>query len=115
MYNYKAYITRVIDGDTIYARVDLGFDTCIEKLFRLEGINCPESRSKNLDEKQKGIAAKEYTKERIEKKEVMIESMKTEKYGRYLAVVTINGAILNEELVRKGHAKVYHGEKREGA
>ena len=59
MYYYNAVLVRVVDGDTIDAIIDLGFDVQVKKRIRLSGINAPESRTRNKVEKKLGLAAKE--------------------------------------------------------
>ena len=66
MYNYNAKCIRVVDGDTIDAEIDLGFDIKVTKRIRLGGINAPESRTRNKVEKKLGLAAKERLKEMLE-------------------------------------------------
>ena len=58
MYTYKAKVTRVVDGDTVDALIDLGFDTHVKKRIRLYGMDAWESRTRNKEEKVKGLAAK---------------------------------------------------------
>ena len=58
MYKYKAKVIRVIDGDTLDAMIDLGFDTWVKKRIRLAGIDAYESRTRDKEEKKKGLAAK---------------------------------------------------------
>ena len=60
MYEYNAICTRVVDGDTIDARVDLGFSVWLDCRIRLEGIDAPETRTKNLSEKMAGLQTKEF-------------------------------------------------------
>jgi len=88
-YQYKAEVRRVVDGDTFDILIDLGFDTYRHGRVRLYGINTPESRTKNLEEKKMGLAAKEFTDQWIKKanSKVKIETIldKNEKYGRILA------------------------------
>jgi micrococcal nuclease len=61
MYEYKITIDRWVDGDTVDVDIDLGFDIILKKQrVRLHGINAPESRTKDLEEKEKGLAAKEF-------------------------------------------------------
>jgi len=62
MYTYKITVDRVVDGDTIDANIDLGFDVSVKKRIRFMGINAPESRTRNAEEKVKGLAAKERVK-----------------------------------------------------
>ena len=58
MFKYNAKVERVVDGDTVDAMVDLGFSTHKKVRIRMMGINAPESRTRNLEEKAKGLAAK---------------------------------------------------------
>ena len=62
-YIYKAKLVRVVDGDTVDAMIDLGFDTWVKKRIRFHGVDTWECRTKNLEEKKKGLAAKARTKE----------------------------------------------------
>ena len=126
MYTYKAKLDRVVDGDTIDVNIDLGFDISVHKRVRLAGINAPESRTRNLEEKKKGLAAKEYTKEMLSKNEgeFTIKSHGVGKYGRALATVLVeslsplngeDGITLidvNKQLIEEGHAVEYWGGKR---
>jgi micrococcal nuclease len=111
MYEYKATVLKVIDGDTIDAEVDLGFRLKISDRFRLVGINAPETRTRNKEEKAKGLKSKKYVIEKIEGKEVIIKTEKKGKFGRYLATVYYivgNKKInLNKELIKKGLATKY--------
>jgi len=117
-YQYKAIVERVVDGDTIDLDIDIGFSIHIRERVRLFGIDTPETRTKNLIEKLHGIEAKNYVKDAIEGKEIVIETIKEKKgkFGRYLAVIhykrnrhTTN---LNKELVDKKMAKRYYGGKK---
>jgi len=121
MYQYNARILKVIDGDTCHAEVDLGFDTKLTMTIRLYGINAPETRTKDLAEKKKGLTAKEALRKKIEGKNVMITTYKDkkEKYGRYLADVFLykkgsweTEVKVNLWMVEKGYAVNYYGEKR---
>ena len=62
MYDYKAKLLRVVDGDTVDAEIDLGFDVSVKKRIRLVGINTPECRTRDLKEKALGLAAKDRVK-----------------------------------------------------
>jgi len=113
MYTYKAKLIRVVDGDTIDAEIDLGFDTIVRKRIKLYGINTPDTRTKDLIEKEKGHAAKQRLTELINS-EFVVETIlnKRGKYGRVLGIVynitsndeTVN---INETLVNEGHAVKY--------
>ena len=67
MYTYNAKLDRVVDGDTVDATVDLGFDTWKFIRIRLVGINTPESRTRDLEEKVRGLAAKDFVVDMFEK------------------------------------------------
>ena len=66
MYTYNAKVDRVVDGDTVDALVDLGFDTWKKVRIRLHGLDAWESRTRNLEEKKKGLAAKQYLIDQLE-------------------------------------------------
>jgi len=120
MYVYKAKLDRVVDGDTVDAIIDLGFDITVHKRIRLIGINTPESRTRDLEEKKRGLAAKQalidlLTKDN-EEEYFIVESEKVGKYGRVLgklhALIENKECCLNEKLIEMGHAVEYHGGKR---
>jgi endonuclease YncB( thermonuclease family) len=106
MYNYKAKILDVYDGDTVTALVDLGFLHFQEMKLRLYGIDTPELRG---EERDKGIIVRDIVRDMILDKEVEIHSYKDKqgKYGRYLANIIVDGVDVNQWLVDNGHAKPY--------
>lgn len=114
MFEYVARVLEVIDGDTVDVSIDLGFSVQHTIRVRLYGINTPETRTRNKEEKQKGLAAKARLKELVEGKFVNIKTQKdeTEKFGRYLAEIYVDGVNINQTLITEGHAKAYFGEKR---
>jgi|TARA_B110000495_G_C22977700_1_gene574417 micrococcal nuclease len=110
MYTYKAKLIRIVDGDTIDAEIDLGFDTIVRKRIRLYGINTPDTKTKDLDEKAKGLASKQRLTELLDN-EFVVETIlnKRGKYGRVLGVIYTISANnkrlnINEVLVNEGHA-----------
>tara|TARA_Y100001938_G_scaffold19727_1_gene24734 strand:- start:1376 stop:1708 length:333 start_codon:yes stop_codon:yes gene_type:complete len=109
MYEYNAKLIRVIDGDTIDASIDLGFNVWIMKRVRLYGIDAPESRTRDLKEKKKGIESKQKLQELIGTNEgnFILKSHGVGKYGRCLGTIYINGCNLNEKLINEGFAKEY--------
>lgn len=117
MYTYEAKLLKVVDGDTVDLRIDLGFKVFTEQRFRLLGINAPETHSKDPSEKAMGKAAMDYLKSLLAGEgqlKVVTSLDKQEKYGRFLAVITNgSGEIVNDEMVKAGHAKPYDGGKRE--
>lgn len=118
MYVYKIELIRVIDGDTIDAYIDLGFDVKVKKRIRFMGINTPESRTRDLEEKKRGLAAKERVKCLLEEcdSDIELQSYGVGKYGRCLGEISlpIDGELcsLNQLLIKEGHAVEYHGGKR---
>jgi micrococcal nuclease len=111
---YNAEVKKVVDGDTFDIIIDLGFDTLKKGRVRLYGVNTPESRTSNLEEKQKGLAAKEFTDQWLTKAnhKVKIETIidKNEKYGRILARVwDESGNCLNNDIIAAGLAREYFG------
>ena len=65
-HGYSAKLVRVVDGDTADAMIDLGFDTWVKKRIRFYGVDTWESRTRDLEEKKKGLAAKAYVKDLLE-------------------------------------------------
>jgi micrococcal nuclease len=111
---YNAEVKKIIDGDTFDIIIDLGFDTFRKGRVRLYGVNTPESRTKDLAEKQMGLAAKEFTDQWIQRSnnKIKVETIldKNEKYGRILARVWNEaGECLNTDIVNSGLAREYFG------
>lgn len=84
-YHYQVKIDRVVDGDTFDAMVDLGFMIFHSVRFRLFGCNCPETHGVS---REQGLKAAARTRELVEGKEVNVEVIKFDKYGRSVAKVT---------------------------
>lgn len=100
MYTYKAKVLSVYDGDTITCLLDLGFNIHVKEKFRLYGINTPEIRTKDLEEKAKGYKSKKRLQELIEEKEVILKVFKKGKFGRWIAAVYLNeNKLLNDKSV----------------
>ena len=114
MYIYKAKCLRVVDGDTIDAQIDLGFDTHKVIRIRLVGINAAESRTRDLEEKARGLAAKQFVIDILKKhkNEFVLHSQGVGKYGRCLGEIFLGDVNLNELLITEGHAVEYFGGKR---
>ena len=115
-FEYNATLVKVLDGDTIDAYIDLGFDLKIKKRIRYMGIDTWESRTRDLEEKKKGLAAKARNKELLEVGTFKIISHGTGKFGRVLGEVfveTENGLeSVNQILINEGHAYEYDGGKK---
>ena len=114
IYRIKS-VGRVVDGDTIDADIDLGFDISLTKRIRLAGIDTPESRTRDLDEKKLGLDAKNWLKHRLaDAEDIIIRTEKpdsTEKYGRIIGNLYINGddVSLNNQMITEGYALAYDG------
>ena len=108
-------VLKVVDGDTIDASIDLGFDISLEKRIRLAGIDTPESRTTNVKEKAMGLESKEWIKKTLEgAKDILIKTElpdSTEKYGRIIGHLFINGqeTSLNNQMITSGYALAYDG------
>ena len=107
MYEYRAYVSRVYDGDTITVDIDLGFGIVIKsQKIRLVRINAPEIRG---DERQNGLVSRDALRDKIGNKWVTIKTSKDKKgkYGRWLGEVWIANVCVNDWLISEGLAKVY--------
>ena len=113
MFNYNCTLLRVIDGDTIDVNIDLGFNIWHKGRIRMAGIDTPESRTRNKEEKVLGLAAKARLKELLKKKNLSINCTKEKgKFGRILADVLANDVNINKQLMDEGHARPYQGGKK---
>ena len=131
-FEYNGTLVKVLDGDTIDCYIDLGFDLKIKKRVRYMGIDTWESRTRDLEEKKKGLAAKARNKELLEAGTFKIVSYGTGKFGRVLGEIFVspdavgeNAVIdesvdrnkdglvsINDILIAEGHAYDYHGGKK---
>jgi len=121
-YIYRGKLERVVDGDTIDALIDVGFDIWVKKRIRYSGIDTWESRTRDLKEKAKGLEAKARNKEllmEISSKSgyFRLKSYGVGKYGRVLGEIFIEDKDgkqynINETLISEGHAYVYDGGKK---
>lgn len=116
---YGATVLNVIDGDTIDLMIDLGFNIHHKIRVRLYGVNTPESRTKDLAEKEMGLKAKSFTKDWLTNhKWVYVNTIpdKNDKYGRILARIYSSDdinlqttACLNKDIIQSGYAREYYG------
>jgi len=109
MYEYRAKVVRWVDGDTVDVDIDLGFGVILSnKRIRLYGIDAPESRTRDLEEKRRGKAAHHFVQGFAPTGSVVtLKTYKTGKYGRILAEVILDEANINQLLVSEGHATPY--------
>ena len=114
---YSAKLVRVVDGDTADAMIDLGFNVWVKNRIRFMGVDAWESRTRNKEEKVKGLAAKAYVKDLLENSDegkFLLKSHGVGKYGRVLGELFVKGndTSVNELLKENGHASEYYGGKK---
>lgn len=110
MYDYNAKVLRVVDGDTVEALIDLGFRTHHKGMVRLYGIDTPEIRTRDLEEKERGYKAKDRLTELLEAcdYQIVLISHGLDKYGRALGTLkNPEGVDLNQQLLLEGFAEPY--------
>ena len=122
-YIYRAKLDRVVDGDTVDALIDVGFDIWFKKRIRFMGLDTWESRTRDLEEKKLGKLAKERTRQLLEDASsksgyFRLKSYGLGKYGRVLGelfIMDIEGKQwnVNKTLIAEGHAYVYDGGKKQ--
>ena len=116
-HGYSCKLVRVVDGDTCDAMIDLGFNVWVKNRIRFMGVDAWESRTRNLEEKEKGLAAKAYVKDILENSDegkFLLKSHGVGKYGRVLGELFVKGndTSVNELLKENGHASEYYGGKK---
>ena len=134
---YQCELIKVLDGDTIDCYIDMGFNLKIKKRVRYMGIDTWESRTRDLDEKKKGLAAKARNKELLEAGSFKLKSFGTGKFGRVLGEIFVSPEFVgdhiteciaspdspidlssdgwvsvNDILIEEKHAYDYHGGKK---
>ena len=109
IYEYNASLLRVVDGDTVDALIDLGFSVWVKKRIRLYKIDAPETRTRDLEEKEQGFITKERLTELLSANDgkFTLISHGVGKYGRCLGTIIINNVDINELLITEGLAKEY--------
>ena len=116
MDEYSCKVDRVVDGDTIDVVLNLGFDILYKSRVRLYGIDTPESRTRNLDEKARGKMAGAFLKDAIEKGEKVIIQTKLKdsrgKFGRVLGNVIVDGININQTMIENFLAVAYFGQSK---
>lgn len=111
LYNYKAIIVKVIDGDTAEAKVTIRPGLVEDWTLRFLKINAPEIHTKNLDEKIKGEESHRFAEELLLNKEVIVYSEKMDSFGRWLSIIHLPGQdeTINDMMLRLGLAKPFKG------
>jgi len=116
MYEYECTIRRVVDGDTIDVDVDLGFGTwrCAERI-RLFGVDTPECRTRDAEEKVAGLLAKKFVEDVLHVGGTYkLQTKEKGKFGRFLGVIFISARTsINAALVTEHLAVAYHGQSKQ--
>ncbi len=112
-YSYRVKsIVKIIDGDTFDCIMDLGFDVLLEARVRMAGIDTPESRTRDLEEKKFGLLAKEWLIAHLNDDIIISTELDNEKgkFGRVLGTVWAEGTNINEKMIEEHMAVRYHGQ-----
>lgn len=116
-YSYRVKsIKKIIDGDTFDCIMDLGFDVLLEARVRMMGIDTPESRTRDLEEKKFGLLAKEYLTEKLNTEDIIVTTEvdnEKGKFGRILGWVWCNGVNINNQMIDEHMAVAYHGQSKD--
>ena len=121
MYEYRCKVVKIVDGDTVDVDIDLGFGVWLKKeRIRMFGIDTPESRTRDLDEKKYGLMAKDYiTKLLDDEGGIFLKTRKDAegKYGRILGelwrTTDFADTSINDLMIKNHHAVSYHGQSKE--
>ena len=120
MYIYRCKINKVVDGDTVEIDLDLGFNMMlVNQRVRMAGIDTPESRTSNNEEKERGIISKKKLAEKLpvgswQKVQTMRSDANDDKFGRILGVFIMeDGMSLNQWMIDNNYAVLYQGENKE--
>ena len=116
MHEYKAKVVKIIDGDTIDVDIDLGFDVILSKQrIRLYGIDTPESRTRDKEEKFYGKISAQFLKDRCKKGSyitVRTHLDKKGKFGRILGEIIVDNINLNKQMIEEHLAVEYSGQNK---
>ena len=117
-YSYRVKkVTKIVDGDTIDVLLDMGFDILYQQRVRLFGIDTPESRTRDKEEKKYGLLSKYFLKAELSLgKKITVKTYKgdeTGKFGRILGDIWIDGKSVNQKMCDKGYAVPYYGQNKE--
>lgn len=114
MYEYKATIRKIVDGDTCDVDIDLGFDVWLrDQRIRLYGIDTPECRQRNKAGKAHGLLAKKYVQETLKLGEVYaLRTKEKGKFGRYLGEIRVGRTTINKLLIKEKLAVEYTGQNK---
>tara|TARA_Y100001970_G_scaffold251455_1_gene324342 strand:- start:48282 stop:48608 length:327 start_codon:yes stop_codon:yes gene_type:complete len=107
VYEYRAFVRKVYDGDTVTVDIDLGFDVILKaQKIRLLRINAPEVRG---EQREFGLKSRDALRQKIGNKWIRLKTEKDKKgkFGRWLGEIWFNDECVNDWLLREGFAEVY--------
>ena len=115
MFEYSCTIVKVVDGDTVDVIIDLGFSIHFSTRVRLYGIDTPESRTRDKDEKVRGFLSKDYLKDWLDQGGVIIRTYRDKKgkFGRVLGEMVVGGRNINLLMVEENYAVKYEGQSKD--
>ena len=117
MYEYRCKVRRVVDGDTVDIDIDLGFGVWLHKeRVRIYGIDTPESRTRDKEEKKYGLMAKEFVKQFVKGDSIKLTTQKYDakgKFGRIHGDIIVDNKSLSDTMIQEHHAVIYHGQSKE--
>ena len=117
MYEYRCKVRRVVDGDTVDIDIDLGFGVWLHKeRVRIYGIDTPESRTRDKEEKKYGLMAKEFVKQFVKGDSIKLTTQKYDakgKFGRILGDIIVDKVSMSDTMIQEHHAVIYHGQSKE--
>ena len=121
MYEYRCKVVKIIDGDTVDVDIDLGFGVWLKKeRIRMFGIDTPESRTRDLDEKKYGLMAKDYITRLLDDEGGIVLKTRKDaegKYGRILGelwrTTDFADTSINDLMIKNHHAVSYHGQSKD--
>ena len=121
MYEYRCKVVKIVDGDTVDVDIDLGFGVWLKKeRIRMFGIDTPESRTRDLDEKKYGLMAKDYITRLLDDEGGIVLKTRKDaegKYGRILGellrTTDFADTSINDLMIKNHHAVSYHGQSKE--
>ena len=116
MFEYKCEVIKVVDGDTVDVNIDVGFSIFHKARVRMYGMDTPESRTRDLDEKARGLISKQFILDKVANaKEIVIKTQKDGKgkFGRVLGKIFIDGENINQSMIDQSLAVEYYGQSKE--
>ncbi len=115
MFEYNCQIARVVDGDTVDVIIDCGFSILHKARVRMYGIDTPESRTRDKDEKARGLMSKDFLVKELSKGDVVIKTKKDKKgkFGRILGEFYVNDININQMMIHGFYAVAYNGQSKQ--